>query len=78
MSYWNRLDKLFKYIDGVRQFFPLASEQLETIARLIKKFNPNINSFLDLGCGDGFLGYFIYKLHPDSHGVFHGYFGRND
>ena len=26
--------------------------------------------FLDLGCGDGFLGRFIYELYPDSKGVF--------
>ena len=25
---------------------------------------------MDLGCGDGFLGYFIYQLYPDSQGVF--------
>ena len=70
MKYWDRKEKLFKYVDGVRQFFPLASEQLDTIARLIDKLNPNIHSFLDLGCGDGFLGYFIYQLYPESHGVF--------
>jgi tRNA (cmo5U34)-methyltransferase len=70
MKYWDRKEKLFKYVDGVRQFFPLASEQLDTIARLIDKFNPNIKSFLDLGCGDGFLGYFIYQLYPDINGVF--------
>jgi tRNA (cmo5U34)-methyltransferase len=70
MNYWERKEKLFKYIDGVRQFFPLAKEQLETISRIIEKFNPAIKDFLDLGCGDGFLGFFIYKLFPDSHGVF--------
>lgn len=70
MKYWERKEKLFKYIDGVRQFFPLANEQLDTISRIIEKYNPKINSFLDLGCGDGFLGHFIYTLYPDSHGVF--------
>ena len=70
MKYWDRREKLFKYTDGVRQFFPLATEQLDTIARLIHKFNPDIRSFLDLGCGDGFLGHFIYSLYPKSQGVF--------
>ena len=70
MTYWERKDKLFKYIDGVRQFFPLAHEQLETISRIIDKFNPNIINFLDLGCGDGFLGKFIYDMYPESNGVF--------
>ena len=70
MKYWERKNKLFKYIDGVRQFFPLANEQLDTIARIVEKYNPSINDFLDLGCGDGFVGYFIQELYPNSHGVF--------
>ena len=70
MKYWERKEKLFKYVDGVRQFFPLAQEQLETISRIIDKFNPSIDYFLDLGCGDGFLGRFIYELYPNSEGVF--------
>lgn len=70
MKYWERKEKLFKYIDGVRQFFPLAQEQLETISRIIDKYNPSIDSFLDLGCGDGFFGRFVYELYPDSKGVF--------
>lgn len=70
MNYWERKEKLFKYIDGVRQFFPLAKEQLDTISRIIEKINPSINTFLDLGCGDGFLGFFIYRFYPNSHGVF--------
>lgn len=70
MKYWNRKEKLFKYVDGVRQFFPLAIEQLDIISRIIEKYNPGIKTFLDLGCGDGFLGYYIYNLYPDSHGVF--------
>lgn len=70
MYYWERKEKLFKYIDGVRQFFPLANEQLDTISRIIEKYNPSINNFLDLGCGDGFLGDFIYQLYPDAQGVF--------
>lgn len=70
MKYWERKEKLFKYIDGVRQFFPLAQEQLETISRIIDKYSPSVASFLDLGCGDGFLGRFIYELYPNSKGVF--------
>lgn len=70
MNYWERRDKLFKYTDGVRQFFPLANEQLDTISRVLEKFNPSIDNFLDLGCGDGFLGHFMYKLYPNSSGVF--------
>ncbi|MFC2098254.1 hypothetical protein ACFLSP_00780 [Bacteroidota bacterium] len=54
MKYWDKKEKLYKYVDGVRQFFPLADDQLKVISRVIDKFNPNIKTFLDLGCGDGF------------------------
>ena len=70
MRYWERKEKLFKYTDGARQFFPLAKEQLEIISRIVHKYNPRIKHFLDLGCGVGFLGSFIYELYPDSAGVF--------
>jgi tRNA (cmo5U34)-methyltransferase len=43
---------------------------LDTIARILGKYRPGIDSFLDLGCGDGFLGYFLHELYPDAHGVF--------
>jgi len=42
MNYWEQKEKLFKYIDGVGQFFPLASEQLNVISRIIEKYNPAI------------------------------------
>ena len=64
MNYWDNKEKLFKYIDGVRQYFP------DTIARILNKFDPPVRNFLDLGCGDGFLGHFLYRLYPDAHGVF--------
>jgi tRNA (cmo5U34)-methyltransferase len=70
MNYWERKEKLFRYVDGARQFFPQAKEQLETISRIIEKYNPSVTNFLDLGCGDGFLGFYISKLYPGSHGVF--------
>lgn len=70
MKYWERKEKLFKYIDGVRQFFPLANEQLDIISRIIEKYNPRVKTILDLGCGDGFLGHFICKLYPNAQGTF--------
>ena len=70
MIYWEQREKLDKYVGGIRRFFPLALEQLDTIARIISKFNPRVNSFLDLGCGDGFMGYYVFELFPESQGVF--------
>ncbi len=70
MKYWDKKDKLVKYVDGVRQFFPLASDQLEVISRIINKFNPEVRTFLDLGCGDGFMGRYILRLFPEASGIF--------
>lgn len=70
MSFWDKQEKISKYVGGIRQFFPLAEEQLDIISRIIEKFNASINTFLDLGCGDGFMGHFIYQLYPNAHGVF--------
>jgi ubiquinone/menaquinone biosynthesis C-methylase UbiE len=70
MKYWDKKDKLVKYVEGVRQFFPLASDQLEVISRVIRKFNPRVRNFMDLGCGDGFLDRFIHQEYPDASCVF--------
>ncbi len=70
MKYWDKKEKLSKYTDDIRWFFPLAGDQLELISRIIEKFNPGIKTFLDLGCGDGFLGHFIHQEFPESNGVF--------
>ncbi len=70
MNYWEQKEKLGKYIGGIRRFFPLASEQLDIIARIVYGFNPHIKTFLDLGCGDGFMGYYVFEMFPESKGVF--------
>jgi len=35
MSYWDKKENLSKYVGGVRQFFPLAEEQLDMISRIM-------------------------------------------
>ncbi len=58
------------YISGVRSAIPLATEQIEIILRIIQMARPQVNNFLDLGCGDGILGQAILSQDPDSQGVF--------
>jgi tRNA (cmo5U34)-methyltransferase len=70
MKYWDKKEKLVKYVDGVRQFFPLASDQLEIISRVIAKFNPEVRTFMDLGCDDGMMGRYVHQLYPESYGVY--------
>nr|WP_293094083.1 class I SAM-dependent methyltransferase [Okeania sp. SIO2F4] len=50
--------------------FPLATEQIDVILRIIKMTRPQVNNFLDLGCGDGILGQAILSQYPNSQGVF--------
>jgi tRNA (cmo5U34)-methyltransferase len=59
--YWKKKHNVENYLGGARKSFPLVHEQLDTILRIINHFNPGIRSFLDLGCGDGFLGKVVFS-----------------
>lgn len=67
---WKTAELSQKYLSGVRSAIPLATEQIEIILRIIQMAKPQVNNFLDLGCGDGILGQAILSQYPDSQGVF--------
>ncbi|NEO55025.1 MAG: methyltransferase domain-containing protein [Okeania sp. SIO3B5] len=67
---WTKADLAQKYLSGVRSAIPLATEQIEIILRIIQATIPQVNNFLDLGCGDGILGQAILSQYPNSQGVF--------
>jgi tRNA (cmo5U34)-methyltransferase len=58
-----------KYLTGVRGAIPLAKEQFDVIERLIRLNNKQINSFLDIGCGDGILSSLILSIYHEAEGV---------
>ncbi|MGK7922032.1 MAG: methyltransferase [Trichodesmium sp.] len=58
------------FLEGVRGAIPLASEQIDVMLRIIQKVKPQVNNFLDLGCGDGILGRAIINKYPQAQGVF--------
>ena len=58
------------FLSGVRGAIPLASEQIEVMLRIISKARPQLENFLDLGCGDGILGRAILGKYPQATGVF--------
>ncbi|MGK7932600.1 MAG: class I SAM-dependent methyltransferase [Microcystaceae cyanobacterium] len=67
---WKTTEVSQTFLTGVRGAIPLASEQIDVILRLIKLTQSQVNSFLDLGCGNGILGKAIYHLFPQGKGYF--------
>ncbi len=67
---WKTAELSQKYISGVRSAIPLATEQIEIILRIIQMARPQVNNFLDLGCGGGILGEAILSQYLENQGVF--------
>lgn len=72
-----RTDEIWKteelsktFIESVRGAIPLAAEQIDVMLRVIKATQPKVETFLDLGCGDGILGRAILQHYPEAKGVF--------
>jgi tRNA (cmo5U34)-methyltransferase len=57
------------FLEGMRGAIPLAAEQLAVMVRIIQAARPELENFLDLGCGDGVLGQAVLAHYPDAHGV---------
>ena len=53
-----------------RAAIPLAQEQIGVMMSILKMRGQPVESFLDLGCGDGILGAAILGEYPSARGVF--------
>ena len=53
-----------------RAAIPLAQEQIGVMMSILKMSRQPVESFLDLGCGDGILGTAILDEYPSARGVF--------
>ena len=53
-----------------RAAIPLAQEQIGVMMSILKSSGRPVESFLDLGCGDGILGAAILGNYPNACGVF--------
>lgn len=73
MEHWKTEELASTYVKGVRAAIPLANDQIEILLRIIHFFKPEVTSFLDLGCGDGVLGYTLFSNWPNSKGIFLDY-----
>jgi SAM-dependent methyltransferase len=73
----NRPDEIWKtealvrtFLNGVRSAIPLAAEQIGIMLHVVRLSRTTVDSFLDLGCGNGILGKAILAQHASSTGVF--------
>jgi len=69
LQLWETREIADKYLSGVRGAIPLAAEQIKVMLMLVKAANININSFLDIGCGDGILSAAILECFPNARAV---------
>ncbi len=67
---WRNESVVTRYLEGVRGGIPLAEEQIGILLRLVAAARPKVESFLDVGCGDGVLGRAILSRYPEARGVF--------
>ena len=59
------VDRFLSY----RAAIPLAQEQIGVMMSILKSTEKPVESFLDLGCGDGILGAVILGEYPSARGV---------
>jgi len=66
---WQRSDVVNRFLYGTRGALPGADLQLDVMVRILKTMDRPIDSFLDLGCGNGILSASILDSWPDARGV---------
>lgn len=59
-----------RYLKIMRAAIPLAKVRAEVLLVMISKTRKDVSSFLDLGCGDGVLGWTVLSKYPKARGVF--------
>lgn len=68
---WQADSVVHHYLTGTRGAIPLAQEQIAVMERVIAAARPaGVQTFLDLGCGDGVLGAVLLARYPAANGVF--------
>ncbi|HEX5837950.1 MAG TPA: class I SAM-dependent methyltransferase [Anaerolineales bacterium] len=65
---WKLPEIVIRFL-SYRAAIPLAQEQIGVMMSILKSRPEPVESFLDLGCGDGILGAAILGEHPSARGV---------
>ncbi len=66
---WQSAAVAQNFLEGVRGAIPLAAEQIDVMLRLIQTAQPELENFLDLGCGDGILARAVLSRYPETKAV---------
>lgn len=69
-SEWQTEELTTGYLEGVRGAIPGAELQFSVIDRILQSWCHAPSRILDLGCGDGILGYRLLQTFPLAHGTF--------
>lgn len=64
-----KLPEIVSRFLSYRAAIPLAQEQIGVMLSILKTRQEQVESFLDLGCGDGILGAAILGEYPSARGV---------
>jgi tRNA (cmo5U34)-methyltransferase len=68
-SSWRKADVANRYLERMRGRRPLEETRLDVLFRLIEARGEPIETFVDLGCGDGVLADEILTVHPGARAV---------
>ena len=66
---WQSAEVAHGFLEGMRGAIPFAAEQLDIMMRVIRAAQPELKTFMDIGCGDGILGHTLLAHYPDAQGV---------
>ena len=66
---WQNPELVQHFLQNVRGAIPLAIEQIDMMLRLIAAARERVDTFLDLGCGDGVLAAAILDENPAARGL---------
>jgi ubiquinone/menaquinone biosynthesis C-methylase UbiE len=58
-----------EFLEGMRGAIPMAAEQLAVMLRVVQAAQPQMRTFLDLGCGDGILAQALLAHYPQAKAV---------
>ncbi len=63
---WKSEELVRAYLDGIRGGIPLAKEQIDVMLRLVEARESLVQSFADLGCGNGILSLALLERYPNA------------